>query len=44
MAKIKLTRRTFSATIANALTNDEGFAGMLTKAVMNKTMKDFLSE
>lgn len=44
MAKIKLTRRTFSATIANAMTNDEGFTSLLTKALMGKTMKEFLNE
>ena len=44
MAKIKLTHRTFSATIANAMTNDDGFDSILTKALMGKTMKEFLSE
>jgi hypothetical protein len=44
MAKIKLTRRTFSATIAKTMGNDDGLEGMLTKALTGKTMKEFLSE
>ena len=44
MAKIKLTRRTFSATVAKAMDNAEGIEGMLTKALMGKTVKELLSE
>lgn len=44
MAKIKLTRRTFSATVAYAMENAEGLEGMFAKALMGKTMKDFISE
>jgi hypothetical protein len=38
MAKIKLTSRTFSATIAKTMGNDDGLEGMLTKALTGKTM------
>ena len=44
MAKIKLTRRTFSATVAKMMDNAEGIEGMFTKALMGKTLKDYLSE
>lgn len=44
MAKIKLTRRTFSATVAKTMDNAEGLEGMLTKALMGKTVKEYLSE
>ena len=44
MAKIKLTRRTFSATVAKTMDNADGFEGMFTKALMGKTVKEYLSE
>ena len=44
MAKIKLTRRTFSATIAKTMENSGGLEGMFTKALMGKTMEEYLSE
>ena len=44
MAKIKLTRRTFSATVAKTMDNAEGLEGMFTKALMGKTVKEYLSE
>ena len=44
MAKIKLTRRTFSATLAKTMGINDGLEGMLTKALTGKTMKEFLSE
>ena len=44
MAKIKLTRRTFSATLAKTIDKADGLEGMFTKALTGKTMKEFLSE
>ena len=44
MAKIKLTRRTFSATIAKTMDNADGLEDMLTQAFVGKTMKEYLSE
>lgn len=44
MAKVKLTRRTFSDAIAKNLENAEGLEGMFTKALTGKTLKDFLAE
>ena len=44
MAKIKLTRRTFSATVAKTMDNAEGLEGMFTKALMGKTLKEYLLE
>ena len=44
MAKIKLTRRTFSAIVEKTMDNAEGLEGMLAKALMGKTLKEYLSE
>ena len=44
MAKIKLTRRTFSATVSKMMDNAEGLEGMFAKALMGKTVKECLSE
>lgn len=44
MAKIKVTRRTFSAKVAEAMDNAEGIEGMLTKALVGKGIKEYLSQ
>jgi hypothetical protein len=44
MAKIKLTRRTFSATVAKTMENADGLVGIFTKALMGKTMDEYFSE
>ena len=44
MAKIKVTRRTFSAKVAEAMDNAEGIEGMLTKALVGKELKEYLSQ
>jgi hypothetical protein len=44
MAKIKLTRRTFSATVAKTMENAGGLEGIFTKALTGKTMEEYLSE
>ena len=43
MAKIKLTRRTFSATVAKTMENADGL-DVFAKSIIGKTMKEFLSE
>lgn len=44
MAKIKVTRRTFSAKVAEAMDNAEGIEGVLSKALMGKEFKEYLSQ
>ena len=44
MAKIKVTRRTFSAKVAEAMYNAEGIEDMLTKALVGKVLKEYVSQ
>ena len=44
MAKIKVTRRTFSAKVAETMDNAEGIEGMLTKALVGKGLKEYVSQ
>ena len=44
MAKIKVTRRTFSAKVAEEMDNAEGIEGVLSKALMGKEFKEYLSQ
>lgn len=44
MAKIKVTRRTFSAKVAEAMDNAEGIEGILTKALVGKGLKEYVSQ
>jgi hypothetical protein len=44
MAKIKVTRRTFSAKVAETMDNAEGIEGMLAKALVGKGLKEYLSQ
>lgn len=44
MAKIKVTQRTFSAKVAEAMDNAEGIDGMLVKALVGKGLKEYLSQ
>jgi hypothetical protein len=44
MAKIKVTRRTFSAKVAETMDNAEGIEGMLAKALVCKGLKEYVSQ
>ena len=44
MAKIKLTRRTFTDAIAEQLDRSNGFEGMLAKALTGKDFKEYMKD